>query len=132
MITFTPWKMIPFSLHLKMITSRPSKMITFTPWNMITASTLKNYNIQALKNDKIYTRLDVMIFKCRGCYYFSGCKYFHFEGLDVIIFECRGCYHFPWCKCYYFWIPLCYHFWVFRMLPFFMVEMLSFLKAWML
>ncbi len=32
-----------------------------------------------------------------------------FEGLDVIIFKCRGCYHFSWCQCCHF-LTGCYHF----------------------
>ncbi len=30
-------------------------MLTFKPWKMKTSSTLKNYNIQGFKKDKIYT-----------------------------------------------------------------------------
>jgi hypothetical protein len=43
---------------------------------MITTSTLENDNNQAFKNDNIYTRLDVMIFECRGCYHFFSVNVF--------------------------------------------------------
>ncbi len=53
---------------------------------------------------------NVVIFKCRGYYHFSGVNVIIFEGLDVIIFKCRGCYHFSRCQCYHFLRPGCYHF----------------------
>ncbi len=41
---------------------------------------------------------NVITFKCRGYYHFSGVNVIIFEGLDVIIFKCRGCYNFSWCS----------------------------------
>jgi hypothetical protein len=57
----------------------------------------------------IFEGQNVIIFKCRGYYHFSGVNVIIFEGLDVINFKCRGCYHFSWCQCYNFLIG-CYHF----------------------
>jgi hypothetical protein len=50
----------------------------------------------------IFEGQNVIIFKCRGYYNFSGVNVIIFEGLDVIIFKSRGCYHFSWCQCYHF------------------------------
>ncbi len=64
-----------------------------TPNDNITDNTL---------NVIIFEGQNVIIFKCRGYYHFSGVNVIIFEGLDVIIFKCRGCYHFSWCQCYHF------------------------------
>ncbi len=44
----------------------------------------------------IFEGQNVIIFKSRGYFHFSGVNVIIFEGLDVIIFKCRGCYHFSW------------------------------------
>jgi hypothetical protein len=50
-----------------------------------------NINVNTL-NVIIFEGQNVIIFKCRGYYQFSGVNVIIFEGLDVIIFKCRGCY----------------------------------------
>jgi hypothetical protein len=47
-----------------------------------------NINDNSL-NVTIFEGQNVIIFKCRGYYHFSGVNVIIFEGLDVIIFKCR-------------------------------------------
>jgi hypothetical protein len=128
-------------------------MITFTIRKIIISPTLKNDNIQVFKNysiytikiynilytwndniqvfktDNIYTRLDVMIFECRGCYDFfsvnvSFVKAWMLSFLSVednIILSVKDV-HFSWCTLHviifealgviFFFIKVskCYHF----------------------
>jgi hypothetical protein len=74
---------------------------------MITPNDIINDNTL---NVIIFEGQNVIIFKCRRYYHFSGVNVIIFEGLDVIIFKCRGCYNFSWCQCYHFLSPVCYHF----------------------
>jgi hypothetical protein len=55
-----------------------------------------NDNINDNINDNtlnVFEGQNVIIFKYRGYYHFSGVNVIIFEGLDVFIFKCRGCYH---------------------------------------
>ncbi len=63
----------------------------------------------------IFEGQNVIIFKGRVYYHFSGVNVIIFEGLNVIIFKCRGCYHFSWCQFFKscmlsFWSSWCYNF----------------------
>ncbi len=87
--------MITSKDNIKMITLNDNIKKMITPNDNINDNTL---------NVIIFEGQNVIIFKCRGYYHFSGVNViiFDFEGLDVIIFKCRGCYHFSWCQCYHF------------------------------
>ncbi len=86
------------------------KMITFITWKMITSSTLENDNIQAFKNENIYTWKMIIsaTLETDNIWTFKNDNIY--TPLDVMIFKCRGCYYFSSCKCYNFWRPGCYCF----------------------
>jgi hypothetical protein len=82
--------MIP---HPEKITPSASKMITYMVHH-------KNDNIRAFK--PLYTGKLYSFSSAEDVIIFHDENFIFFEFLNVIIFQCTGCYHYSWCKFYLF------------------------------